>query len=246
MCWSGEASAVLATVGLGTTAYLVHKKESPKLYLPLGYFALMELLQAFTYTVINRCDDPLNRILTLLGYLHIVFQPFFGNMISLYFIPADISRRIKPTVRICCLLGAIAMSAKLFQSPTLGTCHLKFEPLCSSILCSTSGNWHIAWNLPFNGLPMAITIYMLVGFALPILYGSWKIQTWHLFFGPGLAILMNTQNNEWPAVWCLLSISLIMTSVKTPLRATLHVKSWPLWRILRTEGLRPFGTNAIS
>ena len=49
MCWSGEASAVLATAGLGTTAYAAYRKEPAAIWMPLGYFSLMELLQAFTY-----------------------------------------------------------------------------------------------------------------------------------------------------------------------------------------------------
>jgi hypothetical protein len=52
MCWSGEASATLATIGLTSTAYIAYKGEDKALWMPLGYFALMELLQAITYTVI--------------------------------------------------------------------------------------------------------------------------------------------------------------------------------------------------
>jgi hypothetical protein len=48
MCWSGEASGVLAAVGLGTAAYIAVKGESKELWIPLTYFALMELLQAAT------------------------------------------------------------------------------------------------------------------------------------------------------------------------------------------------------
>ncbi|WP_221896806.1 hypothetical protein [Bathymodiolus japonicus methanotrophic gill symbiont] len=41
MCWSGEASAVLAVAGLGTAAYIAVKGESKELWIPLIYFALM-------------------------------------------------------------------------------------------------------------------------------------------------------------------------------------------------------------
>src|ERR1700682_4620171 len=87
MCWSGQASAVLATVGLGTTAYAAYRKEPAAIWMPLGYFSLMELLQAFTYSVIDQCSLPSNQIATLLGYLHIAFQPFFINAVSMHFIP---------------------------------------------------------------------------------------------------------------------------------------------------------------
>ena len=40
MCLNGEASAVLATVGLSNTAYFYYcKKESPVLYTALEYFS---------------------------------------------------------------------------------------------------------------------------------------------------------------------------------------------------------------
>ena len=58
MCWSGEASAVLAMAGFGTAAYVAKKGESKELWIPLTYFACMELLQAATYIYINLCDAP--------------------------------------------------------------------------------------------------------------------------------------------------------------------------------------------
>jgi hypothetical protein len=82
MCWSGEASVALAIAGLGTTAYAAYKKEPAPLWMALGYFSSMEALQAFTYSVIDQCGLPSNQIATMLGYLHIVFQPFFINMLS--------------------------------------------------------------------------------------------------------------------------------------------------------------------
>lgn len=49
MCWSGEASATLATIGFASTAYVTYKGEDKAVWLPLAYFSAMELLQAFTY-----------------------------------------------------------------------------------------------------------------------------------------------------------------------------------------------------
>ncbi len=68
MCWSGEASAALAAVGLGTAAYVAIKNESKELWIPLTFFALMELLQAATYVYIDECNSPTNQVLTLFGY----------------------------------------------------------------------------------------------------------------------------------------------------------------------------------
>jgi len=229
MCWSGEASAVLATIGISTACYLAIKKEHRALYISLGYFSLMELLQAFTYTVIDQCQLPLNQVLTFLGYLHIVYQPFFVNMVSLYFIPQNVARRIAPIVYFFCFIASTLMLLKLYPFQWAGRCNTLSEPVCGSVLCSYSGNWHIAWDLPLNNFPMTITVYCLAAFLLPFLYGSWRVTIGHLVSGPMVAIFLNTKKNEWPAVWCLLSIGLILTVAKTPIRKYLHVKHWPLW-----------------
>jgi hypothetical protein len=63
MCWNGQASATLATLGLASTAYVAYKGEERSLWVPLAYFSLMELLQAGTYTVIDLCGLPLNQVL---------------------------------------------------------------------------------------------------------------------------------------------------------------------------------------
>lgn len=240
MCWSGEASAVLATAGIATTAYAAYKKEPAALWIALGYFSLMELLQAFTYSVIDQCGLPSNQIATLLGYLHITFQPFFINAVALYFLPASVRKRIYIPVYILCFAGAIFTLIQLFPFDWAGTCDIS-RPLCADRLCSVRGNWHIAWEVPTNGIgnyfvhlgfrPLidGYPGYMLTAFVLPLIYGSWRVVTYHYVLGPWLSQQLTDNHNEWPAIWCLLSIGILMLVVKTPLRQWLHVKRWALW-----------------
>ena len=47
------------------------------LWISLLYFSSMEALQAVSYTSWTSANSPLNQTLTLLGFLHIAFQPFF-------------------------------------------------------------------------------------------------------------------------------------------------------------------------
>jgi hypothetical protein len=236
MCWNGEASTTLAAMGLGTTAYAAWKKEPPALWMALGYFSLMEALQAFTYTAIDQCSLPSNQIATLLGYLHITFQPFFINAAAMYFIPAEARRKIQPFVYALCFASAIFMLLQLYPFAWAGPCDPR-APLCSARLCSVSGNWHIAWEIPVNGLgnrfvnnvTHGFPTWAFTGFMLPLLYGSWRFTAFHWIAGPWLAAQTTTNLNEWPAVWCLLSIGLLMLAVKTPLRRVLHVRKWWLW-----------------
>jgi len=244
MCWSGEASATLATAGIATSYYLYRKGEPKALYMTLAYFSGMEALQAYTYTVINQCDDLGNQIATVLGYLHIAFQPFFVNAVSMYFIPDHIRLKIQKFVYGFCFLAAVLYIARLYPFswatpcyetryvfPICNSCRVNI-PFCGPKICSTSGVWHIAWQIPARFIWLADNSYLLVGFFLPFLYGSWRMTIYHLISGPLLAMATTNNANEWAAVWCLYSIGLLGVVIKSPLRRWLHVKSWPGWKYL--------------
>jgi hypothetical protein len=237
MCWNGQASAVLATVGLGTTAYAAYKKEPVVLWTSLGYFSLMELLQAFTYSVIDQCSLPSNQVATLLGYLHIAFQPFFINAVALHFIPDEVRLKLQPSVYALCLVSTVVMIIQLYPFEWAGHCDPN-STLCGARMCSVRGNWHIAWEVPTNGLGNGIggsrmhgfPTYSIAVFLVPVLYGSWRCTLFQWLAGPLLAEQTTNNINEWPAVWCLLSIGLLTLTLKSPLRRLMYVRNWWLWR----------------
>ncbi len=229
MCWSGQASATLAAVGLASTTYVAIKGEDKALWIPLAYFSLMEMLQALTYTVIDQCGSPMNQVLTLLGVLHIAFQPFFLNAFSMHFIPARVRIRISPFVYTFCFIGTILILVKIYPLEFAGICNIGHEPFCGTQLCSVSGNWHIAWQAPLNGISWATLGYYIPVFLIPVIYGSWKFTLYHVIVGPLLARILTNNINEWPAVWCLLSIGLFLIVIKTPIRQILYTKQWIFW-----------------
>ena len=213
--------------------------NNPEISYTLSYFALMELLQAVTYVYINRCDDPNNQLLTLFGYLHVAFQPFFVNMVAMYFIPESVKQKIATTVYSICAVAALAMLVKLYPFGWAGSCNIGLEGFCGPHACSVSGNWHIAWQLPLNGLLSApvyylpgyewglhALIYILAAFIMPLAYGSWRFVGFHFLAGPLLSDILTTDPNEFAAVWCLFSIALCVSVIKTPIRKHLHVRSW--------------------
>ena len=121
------------------------------------------------------------------------------------------------------------MSIKLYPFEWAGTCAIGYEPLCGSQLCSVSGNWHIAWNVPMNGLKWLTLGYYIPVFVAPLIYGSWKFTVYHIIVGPAAARMLTNNINEWPAVWCLLSIGMFLIAIKTPLRQLLYVNNWWFW-----------------
>ncbi len=238
MCWSGEASAGLAVTGFLSTAYFYRKGEAKVLCGALAYFSLMELLQAYTYTVIDECGDFRNQIATLLGYMHIAFQPFFINAVALHFIPISVRRRIGTWVYVLCFAASVIFMMRIYPFEWMSYCYdksyqflmnpdLKFTmPFCGQHICSTSGDWHIAWAIPANGNISMANAYIYAAFLLPLLYGSWKVIIYHVITGPLMAFLTTSNMNEWAAVWCLYSIGLLLLLIKTPVRHYLHIGSW--------------------
>lgn len=242
MCWSLEASAVLAVTGTIATGYAVITRQPKSLYIPLAYFTAMETLQAVQYTVVDLCGMPMNEILTVVGYVHIAFQPFFINMVAMYFIPIHIKERIRAFVYWLCAFAAVSMLIQLYPLAWAGQC-MPGSMLCGETLCTVSGSWHIAWNLPLNGLyNMLFTLfhvsmpgYVLVGLILPFLYGSWRLNLYQILCGLVLAFFLTSNPNEAAAIWCLLSIGIVILIVgEKPLRKYLHVTQWWLWKYLKT------------
>ena len=223
MCWSGEASVVLSTVGIVATGYAIYKKEPPALWIALCYFTLMEVLQAFTYAVIDQPLNPSNQVATLLGYLHIAFQPFFINMVSLHFLKdQSVARKIAPFAYGLCFVTTVFMLLKVYPFAWMELCPYG-TPLCGESLYSLSGTWHIGWSVPLNNDIHGGLMYMVMAFIVPVLYGSWRFTVYHIAAGPLMAYVLTQNPYEWPAVWCLLSIGLLLLVVKTPIRQFLYV-----------------------
>ena len=230
MCWSLQASAALTAAGTAGVAAGVCRKQPKALVITLGYFTLMEAIQAFTYPVIDACGASMNQVLTILGFIHIAFQPFFINMVMMYFIPKERRKKISLTVNVLCGFAAVVTLLQLYPFAWARSC-IQSVPLCGSPLCSVSGQWHLAWNIPLNGLMnmlrpmpfMGLPGYFLIGLVLPFLYGSWRANLFHIVLGPLLAYLLTNSLNEAGAVWCTFSIALLLSLVgEKPIRKYLH------------------------
>ncbi|PIN89558.1 hypothetical protein COU60_03020 [Candidatus Pacearchaeota archaeon CG10_big_fil_rev_8_21_14_0_10_34_76] len=230
MCWSLAASAIFGIVGLAFAGHLAFKKESKLIWMPLGYFALMEGLQAITYLYLGSCDFSGNQLLTFLSYMHIVFQPIFINAFILYFIPAKVRKKIIWPVFTLAAIITIILILKIYPFEWAGSC-TPGTAMCGEELCSYMGNWHLAWSIPFNdvGIFSMLTFYLLGAYALPLIYGSWKATLVGLTW-TGIAFLLSSNPHEWTAIWCLMSVWIMIFAVYTPMRKWLHVEKWYFWK----------------
>jgi hypothetical protein len=241
MCWSGPASAGMASLGFGGALWARWRGESWMRWSTLMYFSSMELLQAFTYTVIGVCaltntpEGKWNETLTILSYLHICFQPIFTNIFGLSFSKSgDELRKWFKWTTIAILPICFVMVSRMFFHNLFGVCDYIKTPLCGLDTCSYHGEWHIAWRLTLNGfdeftlfgIRFSWLVYNLPVFILPLFYGGWRWSLYHFFFGIFTARMLTSNKDEFSAIWCLTSIAFLMAVhipivhhwMETPLR----------------------------
>lgn len=238
MCWSATASFTMVGPGVAATGVTFVRGQPPAIWLTLGYFTVMEALQALGYGVVDQCGSQSNQAITLLSYLHIVFQPFFINAFALELVPGPVKERLSRGVYLCCIGSALVMLAQLYPIEWAGKCR-PGDTLCGAELCLTSGEWHIAWSIPYNGLlhPLEDAIgihsgfptYMLATFLLPLLYGAWRFVIFSALAGPILANWLTTNPNEAPAVRCLFSICILLIGMSPLIRRRFLTSVWWIW-----------------
>ncbi|MFT6985498.1 MAG: hypothetical protein ACJAT7_001308 [Psychromonas sp.] len=234
MCWSGEASATLAVAGVTGAIYFYKKGEPKVLCSALLYFTLIEILQAYTYTVIDQCQNPENIWATTLSYIHVSFQPFFFNAIALHFIPADRREKIQKYVYAICTLATIALLIRVLPLDWEYYCYQMSSyiptsykvPFCGPETCSQTGSWHIEWAIRAGYNWYLDKAYWVSIFILPLLYGSWKVTVYCIITGPMIAILTSSSANEFVAVWCIYSAGIILLLLNQPIRKYLYVDSF--------------------
>jgi hypothetical protein len=177
----------------------------------VAYFAAMETLQAFQYSYIGLCDNGVNQFLTILGFLHLAFQPFFANLyLSAYMTKAQ--KRYVPLILSLSLFAGVLMSNRMWKSKGDFDCSYGIEPMCGKQTCTFRGDVHLAWQMPLQhsdqdyftpGFNLHFFMFYLPTFAL----GMWPLTLFLLFSGPFLGRVMTKHQDEIPAIWCYFSIA---------------------------------------
>ncbi len=227
MCWSAPASLALGVAGVGVAAYSHHKGETKFFTIPLLYFSIMEFLQFFSYFYVNECALTANTTLTFLSLAHMAFQPIFVNMLIFRTLPSLPSPRFRRTIYAACLVCTALILAKLVPFAPQSIC--TFGTLCGKAWCTVSGNWHIAWSVPQYTYPIpgdSFIYYSIAAFGLPLLYGAWRNVLQIVLLGPVLAYFLSGGNwLEWPAIWCLYSVALLLIALTQRLYLEKQTKS---------------------
>ena len=235
MCWSLGASVAMVAAGSAATGVTLYRRDPVMFPVTLAYFTVMEALQVWGYTVIDQCGTPANETVTYLSVLHIVFQPLVINAFAMTLVSA--SARMKVLVFTLAALSSVVMLLQLYHFAWAGSCAAGSN-LCAERLCTVSGDWHLAWDVPYNGAlsfidarlgtTMGFPTYMVATFGLPLLYGAWRFALFHFLAGPVLAGQLTTNPNEVPAIWCLSAIAIALIAMLPAFRRPFTVDHGPV------------------
>ena len=138
-----------------------------------------------------------------------------------------VSRRMRVGAYAACGASAVTMLLQLYPFAWAGQCPLGVA-LCGEALCTVSGTWHLGWTIPYNnlvppigpyaGFTLVFPTYFIAAFLVPLLYGAWRLVLFHATFGPILARALTSDVNEFPAIWCLFSIGIIVVVLSPAIR----------------------------
>ena len=238
MCLGVTASIAMLGIGTAATAVTKLRGEPPAIWITLGYFTVMEALQVAGYLVIDQCGTSANQAITLLSAVHIAFQPIIINAFAMELVPSSVKKRLQTAVYLFAAVCSGVILLQLVPWQWAGPCK-PGAPLCGEQLCLVSGEWHIAWDIPYNGLLVpfenalgihsGFPTYILAVFFLPFAYGAWRFVAFHALFGPILAGFLTNNPNEAPAIWCLFSIGILLMGLSPIIRRQFETQNWLAW-----------------
>jgi hypothetical protein len=189
MCVTEGASAAMVAAGVVAMAVTARRGMPVAVPAALDYFAVMEALQVAGYRVIDQCGTPANEAVTLLSILTSSSSRWSSTRSPWRSSRTGCGWRCRrwSTVSACsprCLPALRrGMPVQIYPLDWAGPCR-PGDALCGEVLCTTSGDWHLAWTIPFNGLLVpfdaalgtrfAFPTYILAVFVVPVAYGAWR------------------------------------------------------------------------
>lgn len=179
MCFDGKMSIALAIIGfiLGCWTWRRDKKLATGIF----FFTIMETLQAVQYIFISNglsmplCDTTINKILTVIGWIHICCQPYFTHLMSegstLLQINKNNIRDLEDTkimfrtIKRFCIIGGILLFIRWPMSYIQGFNNNETMKPIPNVLPSGSTEWlrgnelctfktqqmiHLGWSIPMT------------------------------------------------------------------------------------------------
>ena len=183
----------------------------------------------FQYLVIDDCESETNQILTVLGFAHICFQPYFTHILNSSLTKSHTVLTMYVPVLRMCLIGGFLLFLRWVLSDVDGwrsalpigeandqghNFGVSTEWLRGEKLCTFSGKYHLSWAVPMTDVsyyvPSAQIHSFLMFMPFFVIRTGFIIQGLFLLLtGPVLAAYISPSMFEQASIWCFFSIAQI-------------------------------------
>jgi len=224
-------SLAFAVSGFAVGAWAFKETKNWSLLLGIWYFCAMELLQFFQYFWLDDCAHPMNQFLTVIGFLHIAFQPYFTHLLGGAFITKPSKVAKMTAVRHLSLVAGVFMFSRYLMATPAH--HIKqcdnVDWLRGERTCTFTGNYHLAWELPMYDATYFMPsnfIHFFMMFAPYIIMGPemWLHGLILFATGPLLSSYITPNLYEQASIWCFFSIGQVTLATLMLRRGLNHPK----------------------
>jgi len=163
----------------------------------------------------------MNKFLTVLGFLHICFQPYFTHLLAGAFVQSEQRKSQYALIRrLCLVMGAYMFSRYVFWTPehAITSQCPNTDWIRGNTACTRMGNYHLAWELPLTKPTYFMpsnNIHFFMMFAPFIATKQWLPGLVLFLTGPFLSTFITDNLFEQAAIWCFFSICQVCLSVAT-------------------------------
>jgi len=248
-------SGALALVGFLVGCWAWQQTRNWKLVAGIWYFVAMETLQFFQFYWLNDCKAEMNQFLTVIGFLHICFQPYFTHLFSGAFVSSEKKAAQYVVIRrLCLVMGVMMFSRYLLFKPEHGiTKEANTEWLRGDATpCTFRGVHHLAWSLPLHAPTYFMPSNNIHFFMMFAPYIALGVDMWiHGFIlfatGPLLSSFITPNLYEQASIWCFFSIGQVCLATFTLFVTLRKTRKGNLWSYKsRASNLAAHASKAIA
>jgi len=220
MCFNQPMSAVLAITGFVVGLLAYRETRNKAMLAGAWYFVAMEALQFFQFFWVDQCQSQINQFLTVIGFLHICFQPYFTHLFSGAFIKNEKKiAQMQLIRRMALIMGCMMFSRWILFTPEHKLTGPNTEWIRGNQSCTKWGNYHIAWELPLHAPTYFMpsnNIHFFMMFAPYFAMWTWDMWINGLILlttGPVLSKIITDNLYEQASIWCFMSIGQVVVAI---------------------------------
>ena len=183
-------------------------------YILFAFYTIMELLQTIQYSLVNKCGDRANYLLTEFAYILVIVQPFLWNLIF-YSHVSKMHKKIFMVAIIICIIWMMFNIAS--RSPYfISKYGYSTDAMSDPIICTKrEERGHLYWQWSqanFHGFNANWLMYLAIWFVPCLVVQETRLTGIILVIGASIGALLTIKYAnplEFASTWCYISIPMM-------------------------------------